>query len=109
MPNVIEKGSFVLYEAHPEYGIGKVIAMEAFSSRVLFPEGGLRLFRSEDMTRLKNVSQPPQDAVALLASREAELARGVLPQMIPKNPPAPVAPPKKRAPRKKKAASNDDE
>lgn len=110
MPQAIEKGSYVLCEAHPEYGVGRVIAMETFSARVLFPAGGLRLFRTEDLARLKRAATPPQDDVALLETREDELARGAYETRAPKTP-DPVPPPKKRAPRKKKpaASSSDDE
>lgn len=103
MSKAIETGSFVHCEAHPEYGVGRVIAMESFSMRVLFSEGGLRLFRAGDMGRLRWTSAPSSDVVELLTSREGELAAGTFERRTPKTPPV-EEPPKKRAPRKKAAA-----
>jgi hypothetical protein len=73
----IEKGGFVHNESHPEYGTGRVLAVEPFSTRVLFSQGGLRVFRAADMTRLKGVAPPPASDIELLDAKEADLAKGV--------------------------------
>jgi hypothetical protein len=76
MSKPIEKGIFVLNEAHPEYGVGRVLAVETFATRVLFPKGGLRVFRASDTGRLKAVAAPPPPDLELLEEKEAALARG---------------------------------
>ena len=78
MGKPIEKGSFVLNETHPEYGVGRVLAAEAFATRVLFPKGGVRVFRATDTGRLKSVSTPPPADVEILDAKEAALASGVV-------------------------------
>lgn len=70
----LEKGSFVVHEAHPEHGLGRVIAVSAFATRVLFTRGGVRVFRAQDTQRLKNVSAPAAADVELLEAKALALA-----------------------------------
>jgi len=108
MSRPIVKGSFVECEPHPEYGVGRVIAMEELSTRVLFPQGGLRFYRAAEMGRLNGVPTPGEAEVALLDARERELADGTHKLLQAKNP---VAEPPKKAKRvaKKKKAEPDEE
>lgn len=95
MTKALQMGSFVTHEAHPEHGLGRVVAMGAFATRVLFTRGGLRVFRAEDTQRLRTVASPPVAEVAALDEKERALAAGVV------QPPVGAAPeptpPKKRA------------
>ncbi len=75
MSRPIETGSFVVHEAHPEHGLGRVIAIGSFATRVLFARGGLRVFRADDTQRLRSVSTPAAEDVALLESKALALAR----------------------------------
>lgn len=110
MSKAIEKGSFVRCEAHPEYGIGRVVAMEEMSTRVIFPEGGLRFFRAADMGRLSVVATPAKAEVDLLDAREREIADGTHRRLVPKNPePPPVKAAAKRKAKPKKAAPTAEE
>lgn len=77
MSKAIEKGSFVHIEAHPEYGVGRVLAVETFVTRVLFPQGGLRIFRAGDHERLKGSPAPAAPELEMLDKKEADLARGI--------------------------------
>ncbi|OGQ26035.1 MAG: hypothetical protein A2138_19070 [Deltaproteobacteria bacterium RBG_16_71_12] len=76
MSRPIETGSFVVHEAHPEHGLGRVIAIGSFATRVLFARGGLRVFRADDTQRLRSVSTPAAEDVALLESKALALASG---------------------------------
>ncbi len=95
----IEQGSFVVHEKHPEHGLGRVVSTGAFATRVLFQNGGMRVFRAGDPNALKSVTAPAASDVASLAAKEAALQNGVVD--------APTAPPKAPAPapraKKKKA------
>lgn len=97
MSKAIEKGSFVSIEAHPEYGIGRVLAVESLVTRVIFPAGGLRLFRAADHGRLRTTSAPNAADVAVLDKKEADLARGIFDHLGTGK--------KEEAPAKKKRAS----
>ena len=76
MTRPLEKGSFVVHEAHPEHGLGRVIALGTFATRVLFTRGGLRVFRAEDTQRLKSIAATAAADVALLDSKELALSSG---------------------------------
>lgn len=78
MSKPIEKGCFVSIEAHPEYGVGRVLAVETLVTRVIFPQGGLRVFRAADHGRLKTTAVPNPADVAILEKKEADLARGIV-------------------------------
>lgn len=98
MTRPLEKGSFVVHEAHPEHGLGRVIAMGTFATRVLFARGGLRVFRADDTQRLRSVTSPTAEEVALLDSKELALSSGQAD--------VPLAdPPKPAKPRSRKAAA----
>lgn len=94
MTKPLVMGSFVVHEAHPEHGLGRVVAMGAFATRVLFSHGGLRVFRADDTQRLRSVAAPAAADVAVLEEKERVLAAGVL------EPPA-GDPPKATAPKKR--------
>ena len=95
----IEKGCFVQNEGHPEYGVGRVLEVGAFATRVLFPNGGLRVFRVEATQGLKTVAAPAAGDVELLAQKEAAMASGIFDHL---GRPIPE-PPKKRTRAPKKA------
>ncbi len=95
MTKAIVMGSFVVHEAHPEHGLGRVIAMGAFATRVLFSHGGLRVFRADDTQRLRSVASPPAADIAVLEEKERVLAAGAADP--PSGDPPKAAAPKKRA------------
>ncbi len=86
----IGHGSYVVHESHPEHGLGRVIASGEFAMRVLFSNGGIRVFRADDTGRLRNVPSPAAADVAALDERERAHAAGRVefPSATPK-PPAP--------------------
>ena len=100
MSSAIAKGNFVQMEAHPEYGTGRVLDVGAFTTRVLFPVGGLRVFRQDDTERLRGSTAPSAADLAILVQKEADLARGINHRL----PPKPDAVPAKKAARKTKRA-----
>ena len=103
MSKPIEKGSFVSIEAHPEYGVGRVLIVESLVTRVIFPAGGLRVFRAVDHGRLKSTAAPNAADVAILEKKEADLTRGIFDRLgTGKQEEAPAK--KKRAPRKAAAS-----
>ena len=102
MSKPIEKGSFVSIEAHPEYGVGRVLAVESLVTRVIFPQGGLRVFRVADHGRLRTTAAPPAADVAVLDKKEADLARGIFDHLGTGKKEEPAAKPK----RAKKAAAS---
>lgn len=89
---ILAKGNFVSAPEHPEYGVGRVIAVDVYVTRVLFPGGGVRVYREDDLDRLKSVRAPGADELAVLDQKEGNLSRGVA---------AHLAPPKKKTPAKK--------
>ena len=99
MTKAIEKGSFVNAEAHPEYGVGRVLVVDTFVTRVLFPLGGLRIYRADDLSRLKGVSAPSTQDIETLDRKEANLAKGIV-DHLPRPKEEIVAPKKKRAAKK---------
>jgi hypothetical protein len=99
MSKVIEKGDFVRHEGKPEYGVGRVLAVEVFATRVLFPSGGLRVFRAHDTVRLHTAPTPSVDDLAILDGKQELLTRGV-PDMPRGKPAAEAAAPKKKRPKK---------
>lgn len=103
MSKPIEKGSFVSIEAHPEYGVGRVLAVETLVTRVIFPAGGLRVFRIADHGRLKTTTAPNAADVAILEKKEADLSRGIVDHLGIGKTEAPAK--KKRAPKKAAASS----
>lgn len=103
MSKPIEKGSFVSIEAHPEYGVGRVLAVESLVTRVIFPQGGLRVFRIADHGRLRTTSAPGAADVAVLDKKEADLARGIFDHLGTGKKEEPVK--KKRASKKKAEAA----
>jgi hypothetical protein len=101
----IDKGSYVRAEAHPEYGVGRVLAVDAFSTRVLFSTGGVRVYKNSDMGRIK-ASQASEDDKAALDAREAKIAGGIV-DAVPGAKPAKAAA-KPRASRAKKRTADAD-
>jgi hypothetical protein len=100
MSKAIEKGEHVRHEARPEYGVGRVIAVGVFATRVIFPTGGLRVFRAHDTVRLKVVATPSAEDLAILDGKVAALAAGTPDMPKAKSKPAADKPAKKRAPKK---------
>ena len=98
----IENGSFVVHEKHPEHGLGRVVSMGAFATRVLFQNGGVRVFRAGDTSPLKSVTTPLAADVAALAAKEAAMHNGVVDVPSAPDKPPPAA---KKASRKKKSAT----
>lgn len=99
MSRPIEKGSFVVHEKHPEHGLGRVLSVGEFATRVLFQSGGVRVYRASALVTLKSVLTPaPADAEAL-AAKELALASGEAQVPIGATKPAP---PKARKPRARK-------
>lgn len=99
----IDKGSYVRAEAHPEYGVGRVLSVDTFSTRVLFSTGGVRVYKNSDMGRIK-ASQASEDDKTALDAREARIAGGVVDSPAPK---AAAAAPKPKASRAKKKSTGD--
>src|SRR5688572_9855147 len=98
--NPLQPGAFVRHEAHPEHGVGRVLSVDSFSARVLFQNGGLRVFRAGLTAQLKNTTPDPE-AVESIAAKEAAMAQGITQTPIgPK--PEPVAPPKPKRAKKAK-------
>ena len=97
MTKTLGNGSFVVHEAHPEHGLGRVVGIGAFATRVLFSRGGLRVFRADDTNRLKSVGQPSAADVALLDAKESALASGLLESQNEMKTSAPKAKKKKAA------------
>ncbi len=93
----IDKGSYVRAEAHPEYGVGRVLSVDTFSTRVLFSTGGVRVYKNSDMGRIKATAANDDDKAALDA-REAKIGGGTVDAPQPK----PAAAAKPRASRAKK-------
>ncbi|MBI1945143.1 MAG: hypothetical protein HYS27_05575 [Deltaproteobacteria bacterium] len=93
MTKPLQQGCFVVHETHPEHGLGRVIAMGTFATRVLFARGGLRVFRAEETQRLRSVATPTAEDLALLVSKEAAFASGKseLPAADPPKAPKPRA------------------
>lgn len=89
----IGKDDFVISDAHPEYGLGRVLAADAFSTRVLFKDGGVRVVRAADVGKLRVVDKPATHDVEMLEAKEALVAQGVHDRMPPKKdePPPPKA------------------
>jgi hypothetical protein len=87
----IVMGSFVSNDKHPEHGLGRVLAIGAFATRVLFERGGVRVFRAGEPNQLKVVLKPDPAAADVLAAKEAAMAQGVTeaPLGPVKPPPAP--------------------
>lgn len=96
----IDKGSYVRAEAHPEYGVGRVLAVDTFSTRVLFSTGGVRVYKNSDMGRIKTAQASEDDKTALDA-REAKIAGGFVDAPATK-PPVAAKAAKPRASRAKK-------
>jgi hypothetical protein len=87
----IEKGSFVSLEAHPEYGVGRVLKVDTFATRVLFPKGGVRVYRAGDMARLKSVAAPVGPELDTLVKLEEDLEKGIA-MVVPREKPEPKKP-----------------
>lgn len=65
----LARGSYVVHGDHPEHGLGRVIGVSAFATRVLFTRGGVRVFRAADTIRLKNVGTPAAADISALDSK----------------------------------------
>lgn len=76
MAKPLEKGGFVVHESHPEHGLGRVISIGAFATRVLFTRGGVRVYRAEHTMLLKGVTSPAAADVAQLEAKELAFASG---------------------------------
>ena len=98
----IEQGNFVVHEKHPEHGLGRVLSTGAFATRVLFQNGGLRVFRAGDSSTLKSVASPAAADIAAIAAKEAAMQAGVVEAPVGAEKPA-KAPPKAK---KKKSTSS---
>lgn len=84
MEKPIEKGSFVQHTGHPEYGVGRVVNAGTFATRVLFAQGGLRVYRVDEASKLRVSAAPAAEALAALDAKEALLVRGALAPAAPK-------------------------
>lgn len=91
MTKPLQQGSLVVHEAHPEHGLGRVIEMGAFATRVLFARGGLRVFRAQATQALRTVATPSAEDVALLEAKERAFASGAAEQPAADPPKAPRA------------------
>jgi hypothetical protein len=98
MTKPLEKGGFVVHGAHPEHGLGRVLSIGAFATRVLFTHGGVRVFRVDAPSDLTSASHPAAEDIALLEQKEAAIAHG--PTVVMKVPSAA----KPRKPRARTAA-----
>ena len=94
MSKAIAKGSFVVHEKHPEHGLGRVLDVSTFAIRVLFQQGGVRVFRTATPAPLKDVVNPQPADVEQIAAKEAAMAQGQLE--------VPSAPAKADAPKPKR-------